>query len=121
MRFDSITKDNVDFFAIKNYKNPHSRSEKDFNEDMRRFRYIKRLLNKYHTTGQLKERLILNHMIILNNVFGTEAAAILLLFKVNKEYWSELKSFMLYLNMITDKEVEQAQADNTILKRLQDL
>lgn len=121
MNFEKLTKDNIDFFAVKNYRNPHCSSEKEFNEDMKRFRYIKRLLNKYQLTGDLKDRLILNHMIILNNVFGYEAAATLLLFKINHQYWSELKTFMIYLNMLDDGELSEVEIDDVVMNSLKKL
>ena len=78
--FSKITKKNWLFFAIKNYNVPNLDSEQEFYEDIKRFKYIKRLFRKYKTTGELKTRLILNHIIVLNNVFGNEASATLLLF-----------------------------------------
>ena len=86
-------------FAIKHYDNPQCEGEKEFHDDMKRFKYIKRLLRKYKETGVLKERLLLNHIIILNNLFGPEACVTLLLFKIQKEYWETLKSFLLFLNI----------------------
>ena len=92
-------------FAIKHYDNPQCEGEKEFHDDMKRFKYIKRLLRKYNDTNILKERLILNHIIVLTNVFGVEASSTLLLFKIEQDYWSELKTFMVYLNMIREDEL----------------
>ncbi len=94
MKFDELNEDNHLLFAIKHYENPHASTMEDFEEDLKRFKYIKRLLKKYHEGGDLKERLILNHIIVLANVFGVEASGTLLLFKIEQEYWSELKTFM---------------------------
>ena len=80
--FDKITKKNWLFYAIKNYNVPNLDSEQEFYEDVKRFKYLKRLFRKYKTTGELKTRLVLNHIIVLTNVFGNEAAATLLLFKI---------------------------------------
>ena len=64
-------------FAIKHYDNPQCEGEKEFHDDMKRFKYIKRLLRKYKDTNILKERLLLNHIIVLNNLFGPEACVTL--------------------------------------------
>ena len=73
--YESITAENVMMYAIRHYNNPQCEGEKEFQDDLKRFKYIKRLLRKYHETGILKERLLLNHFIVLNNVFGADACA----------------------------------------------
>jgi len=105
-------------YAIKHYDNPQCEGEKEFHDDMKRFKYIKRLFKKYTLGGQLKERLLLNHIIILRNLFGTEACVTLLLFKTQKEYLSVLKSFLIFLNMITEDELTDIESDNYVLKIL---
>ena len=70
--FDNLTKDNILLYAIKNYQNPSCQGIEEFYDDMKRFKYVKRLFRKYKETGELKERLLLNHIIVLNNLFGTE-------------------------------------------------
>ena len=81
---------------------------------MKKFKYIKRLLRKYDDSGVLKERLLLNHIIVLNNLFGPEACVTLLLFKIQREYWSTLKSFLLFLNIIRDDELQNVKEDKTV-------
>ena len=71
--YEKITPQNVVMYAIKNYDNPQCEGEKEFEDDLKRFKYIKRLLRRYYDTGVLKERLLLNHLIVLNNVFSIEA------------------------------------------------
>ena len=88
---------------------------------MKKFKYIKRLLRKYRETGVLKERLLLNHIIVLNNLFGPEACVTLLLFKIQKEYWEALKSFLLFLNMIRDDELVETELDEVVLTVLRKL
>ena len=105
-------------YAIKHYDNPQCEGEKEFHDDMKRFKYIKRLLKKYKTSGDLKARLLLNHIIILRNLFGTEACVTLLLFKTQKEYLTALKSFLIFLNMIKDNELNEISLDNYVLKEL---
>ena len=116
--YEKITNDNIMMFAIKHYDNPQCEGEKEFYDDMKRFKYIKRLLRKHKDTGILKERLLLNHIIILNNWFGAEACVTLLLFKIHKEYWETLKSFLLFLNMIREDELRNVKEDNKVLEIL---
>ena len=94
------------------------RRRKEFYDDMKRFKYIKRLLKKYKVDGVVKERLLLNHIIILNNLFGPEACVTLLLFKIQQEYWGTLKSFLLYLNMIRDDELTEVESNEEVLNVL---
>ncbi len=97
------------FFAIQNYNNPSSVTYSDFEEDLKRFKYIKRLLRRYKMTNELKAHLILNHIIVLYNVFG-DAATPLLFYKVEATYWSVIKAFMLFLNRLPlelNKEVDE--------------
>ena len=105
--FEKLTNDNITMFAIKHYDNPQCEGELEFHDDMKRFKYIKRLLRKYQDSGELKERLILNHLIVVFNVFGAEAGSTLLLFKLEPEFWSILKTFMVFLNMLLDGELEE--------------
>jgi hypothetical protein len=121
--FEKITPANWMMFAMNNYDNPQADGEEEFQDDLKRFKYLKRLLKKYHEGGELKERLILNHIIVLTNVFGVEASSTLLLFKIEQEYWSELKTFMIYLNMIRDDEsaLETVPVDDHIWKTLESI
>ena len=107
--YEKITSDNVMMSAIRHYENPQCEGEKEFHDDMKRFKYIKRLLRKYKDTDILKERLLLNHIIVLNNLFGPEACVTLLLFKIQPEHWPTLKSFLLYLNMIHKDELPEVK------------
>jgi hypothetical protein len=119
--FQKITNDNVIMFAIKNYDNPQCEGEAEFYDDMKRFKYIKRLLRKYREHGELKERLILNHMIVVFNVFGAEAGSILMIFKIESEFWPILKSFMNFLGMIPEDELSMVDEDETVKKVLERL
>ena len=119
--YKKITSENVTMFAIRNYDNPHCQGEKEFYDDMKRFKYIKRLLRKHKDTGVIKERLLLNHIIILKNLFGAEACVTLLLFKIQKEYWETLKSFLLFLNIIRDDELLQVMENEKVLEILRKL
>ena len=119
--YEKITAANVNMFAIKHYDNPHCESEAEFNDDMKRFKYIKRLLRKYYETGVLKERLLLNHVIVLNNLFGPDACITLLLFKIQREYWSAMKALLLYLNLLRPEELETIETDTFVLEVLRKL
>ena len=85
--FKEITKDNWLLFAQQNYDNPTLEKEVEFYDDIKRFKYLKRLFRKYEITGDIKIRLILNHLVVLQNVFGVEASVSLLLFKIDERYW----------------------------------
>ena len=102
-------------YAIKNYDNPQCEGEKEFEDDLKRFKYIKRLLRRYYDTGVLKETLLLNHLIVLNNVFSPEAATTLLLYKIQPTYWPALKSFLIFLNTIKENELKQIEEDKEVL------
>ena len=97
MIFSELNADNYILFAMKHYENPHSCTREDFDEDMKRFKYLKRLFKRYLREDKLRTHLIINHLIILYNVFG-EAATPLLFFKLEREYWCILKTFLLFLN-----------------------
>ena len=119
--FEKITTDNVLLFALKHYDNPQCEGEKEFYDDMKRFKYIKRLLKKYSQDGIVKERLLLNHIIVINNVFGPEAASTLLLFKIEPEFWPQLKSFLVYLGMLPENELREIDDDEKITEVLRKL
>ena len=96
-RFGKDTDTPHDEVIIRHYNNPQCEGEKEFEDDLKRFKYIKRLLRKNYDTGILKERLLLNHLIVLTNVFGTTACVTLLLYKIQEEYWPVLKEKTSYL------------------------
>jgi len=116
--YEKITSTNFIMYAIKHYENPQCEGEKEFHDDMKRFKYIKRLLKKYKISGELKERLILNHIIILRNLFGNEACVTLLLCRTQKEYLNTLRSFLLFLNMIREDELKEISLDDHALEIL---
>ena len=115
MNICELDHENLLFFAIQNYNNPSSVTYSDFEEDLKRFKYLKRLLRRYETTGELKTHLILNHVIVLYNVFD-DAATPLLFYKVEATYWSVIKAFMLFLNRLPPSL--NGDADKECLKQL---
>ena len=116
--YENITTNNFVMYAIKHYDNPQCEGEKEFHDDMKRFKYIKRLLKKYKMSGELKERLLINHIIILRNLFGNEACVTLLLCRTQKEYLNTLRSFLLFLNMIREDELTEISLDDNALEIL---
>lgn len=92
-----MNEDNFLMYAIKNYYNPGSMGMSELEDDLKRFKYIKRLLNRYKTYGEINERLVLNHLVVLYNVFG-DATTDMLFYKIDKEYWSDLKTYLVYLH-----------------------
>lgn len=96
-----LTNKNFLLYAAKNYDNPHCIGIEEFNEDLQRIKYIKKLLTRYVQTGELKERLILNHVIILNNVFGPEATVRIIFLKM-KKFLKYIKPFLVMLNILPE-------------------
>ena len=101
MIFNELNGDNFLLFAIKYYENPQAVTKEDFEKDLNHFKYIKRLLKRYKNTGQLKTHLLLNHFIILYNIFG-EATTPMLFFRIEKELWSPLKTFIIFLGRLPE-------------------
>ena len=120
MKFDELNESTYILFAIKHYENSHCVTREDFDEDMKRFKYLKRLLKRYVRGGSLRTHLIINHLIILYNVFG-EATTPLLFFKMEREYWSILKTILLYLNKYPVGMLAELEVDPDIEEELKDL
>ena len=116
--FEKLTKDNIMMYAIQHYHNPSCEGMGEFNDDMKRFKYVKRLFRKYEETGMLKERLLLNHIIVLNNLFGAEASSTLLFFKTEQVHWPALKGFLEFLNIMPENDLQDIITDNNIKQLL---
>ena len=101
MKFDELNKDNFVFFAIQHYDNPAASTQDEFDEDMNRFKYVKRWLKKYHETGEMNSHLLLNHIIIIFNCWN-DAAIPMLFYKIEPKYWDDLKSFIVYLHRLPE-------------------
>jgi hypothetical protein len=98
-----LTEKNLLMYAMKYYNNPQCSDISEFYDDMKRINYIKKLFVRYKNSGELKERLILNHLIILYNMFPPEIATNILFFKIDVQYWSQLKTFLVYLSYMPDR------------------
>jgi hypothetical protein len=123
MRFDELNEDNYLLFAIKFYDNPQAVTKDDFEDDLKRIKYVKRLLKRYKNTGVLKTHLILNHLTVLFNVFD-DATVPLLFYNLEKELWSYIKSFLVFLNRLPEypkTEINTIQEDLECLKQLQSI
>jgi hypothetical protein len=103
MQFRKLDNENYALYAAKYYDNPTCRSVDEFNEDLTRLIYLKRLFRRYRRSGELRERLILNHLITFYNVFGHEAATRLLFFKIDQDLYDILKTFLVYLEYLPEK------------------
>ena len=120
MIFNELTEENFLLFAIKNYENPQAVTKEDFDKDLNHFKYIKRLLKRYKNTGQLKTHLLLNHFIILYNIFG-EAATPMLVFKIEQDLWSSMKTFVMFLGKLPDypkSKIHDVKVDLVCLQEL---
>ena len=111
MRFNELTESNYMLFAIKFYNNPQALTKDDFDEDLKRIRYVKKLLRKYRKDGILKSHLLLNHLTVLFNVFD-DAAVPLLFYNMEEDLWPSLKSFLVFLKRIP--EYPKTEIDNII-------
>ena len=120
MIFNELTEENFLLFAIKNYENPQAVTKEDFDKDLNHFKYIKRLLKRYKNTGQLKTHLLLNHFIILYNIFG-EAATHMLFFKIEQDLWSSMNTFVMFLGKLPDypkSKIHDVKVDLVCLQEL---
>ena len=129
-QFGELTAKNYIMFAMRNYDNPQCLDLDEFHSDLNRVKYLKRLFKRYVTTGELKERLILNHIIVLYNVFNIVPATRLLFFRVDPEYHSLLKSFIVYLSFfpegddvdrINEADLIAIPLDNNIVEVLREI
>lgn len=116
--FNTLTEENLLLYAAKHYYNPRCTDIEEFYEDLKRFKYIKRLLNRYEETNQLSERLILNHLIIIFNTFGIEASLKILQLKVDIDQWHILKPFLIFLNYIKNDQFTNIVMDKAVVEAL---
>jgi hypothetical protein len=120
-----LNEENFTLYAIHHYQNAQCRGLGELEEDLNRFKYLKRLFYRYKENGELKERLILNHLIILYNVFGPEAATKMLFYKIDKDFYPQLKTFLVFLNfmpmeIISDRRIIESDIplDENLVKVL---
>ena len=116
-----LTHKNFLVYAMKAYNNPHCMDTNEFSEDIKRIKYVKRLFRKYSETKVLRTRLILNHLMILYNLFGAEAVKEMLFLKVEPSMYSTLKTFLVFLNYMKDSEYVDVPLDQNIVKELREV
>ena len=116
--FNELTEKNLFLYAAKHYKNPKFSDIDDFYEDLKRFKYIKRLLNRYIESDELSERLMLNHLIVVFNMFGIEAALEILNLKLEEKHWPVMKPFLVFLKYITNEQYTGITMDPNIIEVL---
>ena len=115
--FNILTPETIDLFALRHYDN-RGASKEEFEDDLKRFKYLKRLFRKYDTSKEFKSRLIINHIIILANVFGVDAATTLLFFKIDKEHWYLLKTILIFLDYMPEDEMIDLDTDQNVMEEL---
>ena len=118
LRFKQLTEKNLLLYAAKQYSNPTFSDIEDFHEDLKRFKYIKRLLNRYLETDDLSERLILNHLIVIFNMFGIEAALNILDLKLEEKHWPVVKPFLIFLKYIKNDQYTGITMDPSVVEAL---
>ena len=130
MIFDDITDDNFLMYAMKEYNDIQCTDIEEFYDDLKKIKYIKRLFNIYKNTGQLKERLILNHLIVFYNVFPVQSGTRILFYKIEKSFWPMLKTFLIFLDRMPEKidsirgemiRTSDIQLDEGIVTRLRSI
>lgn len=114
-----LTEDNFILYAMNHYDNPQCHSVQEFEEDLKRFLYLKKLFNRYTYEGELRERLILNHLIVLYNVFGNSLNEMLFL-KIEEDHWPALKPFMVYLNRF-EELTNEIPLDQNVVDKLREI
>jgi|TARA_B100000287_G_scaffold186421_1_gene176277 hypothetical protein len=119
--FEKLTDENFTMFAMQCYDNPQCTSVDEFMEDLRRFRYLKRLLRRYYKNDELRERLLLNHLICLLNIFGVPNCIKMLDFKIEEEYWPVLKTMLIYMGHVEEDWRPSIPIDMTVAEILREL
>ena len=119
--FDELTHRNFEFFAMQHYNNTECCDIEEFKEDLARFKYLKRLFRRYEVHNDLQGRLILNHIIVIYNVFGIEAANRMIWFKIDEEHYHYLKPFLIFLNYLDISEKVEIKMDQNIINVLRNI
>jgi len=119
---DDVLEEDLVIFAAKHYYSPKGRIDpEEFYDDLKRFKYIKRLVNRYLETGKLSERLVLNHIIVIFNVFGNYASLRMLGMRLDKNHWPVVKPFLSYLRYIRNDQMTEIQSDQNVVRKLKDI
>jgi len=116
--FETLTNDNFLLYAARNYYKPNVIDAEEFYDDLKRFKYLKRLFYRYQNDNQLSERLILNHLIVIFNVFDIDPSLKMLEFQIKTDYWPALKPFLIFLRHIRNDQYTEIPMDKTVVERL---
>lgn len=119
--FERLSEDTFTIFAARHYYNPTCIDADEFHEDLKRFKYVKRLLNRYLDNNVLSERLILNHLIVIFNVFGVPAGLKLLEYKLDDRHWSVVKPFLIFLKIVENDKYIGIKMDETVVEKLREI
>jgi len=119
--FDQLDEKNFKLYAAHHYNNPGIVDVEEFEEDLSRFKYLKRLLRRYGETHDLQERLILNHLVVIYNVFGIEASNKMIWYKIDEDQWSFIKPFLVFLHYLDSDHKIEVSLDAYIIERLRNL
>lgn len=114
----NLNDSNILLYAAKHYYNPTFSDIEEFNEDLKRFKYIKRLINRYLDQDNLGDRLLMNHIIVVFNVFGIEPALNILRVKLDERHWPVIKPFLLFLNYIKNDQLTGVKMDQRVVEVL---
>lgn len=116
-----LTHKTFTIFAAQSYYNPTCIDSEEFFNDLKRFKYVKRLLNRYRDTGELSERLILNHLIVIFNCWGFESGIEMLALKIDPEHWGAVKAFLVFLKAITNEDLTGISLDMHVVEKLREI
>ena len=116
-----VTEDNYLIVAAKHYNNPQCSSTDEFYADLDRIKYIKRIINRYLESGDLSERLLLNHIIVFCNVFGVEIGVKMMAVKLGYKYWSVIKTILVFLKYIEPTDLVGIDMDSKIINVLREI
>lgn len=116
--FDELSDNNFMLYAIRQYYKPNCIDAEEFHNDMKRFMYLKRLFYRYNNTGEVSERLILNHLIVLFNVFDIKPTLKMLEFQIESKYWPALKPFLIFLKYIKNDQYTDIKMDQNVIDKL---
>ena len=107
MVFNDLTSENYVLYTMKHYDNPQCQTYEEFLHDLKHIKYLKRLFAKFRNNGELRERLVLNHLILIYNVFGQQAGTRILFYKVDEDDYPILKTFLIYLKRMPNNKIEK--------------
>jgi len=116
--FERLNEDVFTLFAARHYYNPTCIDAEEFHEDLKKFKYIKRLINRYVSGGNLAERLILNHLVVIFNVFGVEAGLKMLEFRLEEHHWPVVKPFLIFLKIVPNDKYTGIEMDQKVIEFL---